>query len=118
NIADGAAVDAMRAFLHTVHMDGTVVIGEGEKDQAPMLYNGEKVGDGLGPKVDVAVDPIDGTSLTAMGYNNALSVMAVAERGSMNDASTAFYMDKMYVGPEASARVDLRLPVTQNFQLL
>ena len=118
NIADGAAVDAMRAFLHTVHMDGTVVIGEGEKDEAPMLYNGESVGDGLGPKVDVAVDPIDGTMLTAMGYNNALSVMAVAERGSMYDASSVFYMDKMVVGPEAADMVDLRLPVKQNLQLL
>ncbi|HEY4535406.1 MAG TPA: class II fructose-bisphosphatase [Enteractinococcus sp.] len=118
NIADGAAVDAMRGFLHTVHMDGTVVIGEGEKDEAPMLFNGERVGDGLGPKVDVAVDPIDGTTLTAMGYNNALSVMAVAERGSMYDASSVFYMEKMVVGPEAADMVDLRLPVKQNLMLL
>lgn len=118
NIADGAAVDAMRAFLHTVHMDGTVVIGEGEKDEAPMLFNGEAVGDGVGPKVDVAVDPIDGTSLTAKGYNNALSVMAVAERGAMYDASSVFYMEKMVVGPEAADMVDLRLPVKQNLLLL
>ena len=116
--ADGAAVDAMRGFLHTVHMDGTVVIGEGEKDEAPMLYNGERVGDGQGPRVDVAVDPIDGTRLTAMGYNNALSEMAVAERGAMYDASSVFYMEKMVVGPEAADMVDLRLPVKQNLLLL
>ena len=85
NRADGAAVDAMRTFIETVQMNGTVVIGEGEKDEAPMLYNGEEVGDGTGAAVDVAVDPIDGTRLTAMGYDNALSVFAVAERGSMFD---------------------------------
>ena len=82
-------------------MNGTVVIGEGEKDEAPMLFNGEAVGDGTGPDVDVAVDPIDGTRLTAMGYNNALSVFAVAERGTMFDPSAVFYMDKLVVGPEA-----------------
>ena len=86
--ADGAAVDAMRAFFTTVNFDGTIVIGEGEKDEAPMLYNGERVGNGRGPKADVAVDPIDGTSLTAAGRNNALSVIAVSDQGTMLDAST------------------------------
>src|SRR5699024_4436614 len=114
NTADGAAVDAMRSFMDTVRMDGAVVIGEGEKDEAPMLFNGESVGDGSGPHVDVAVDPIDGTRLTALGYNNALSVFAVAEKGSMYDPSAVFYMEKMVVGPEAVEFVDLRLPVAQN----
>src|SRR5881227_481980 len=93
--ADGAAVDAMRAFLSTVHFDGVVVIGEGEKDKAPMLFNGEHVGDGSGPSTDVAVDPIDGTSMTAQGRQNALSMIAVSDRGTMLDASTVFYMDKL-----------------------
>ncbi|MDN5687223.1 MAG: class II fructose-bisphosphatase [Brachybacterium sp.] len=118
NTADGAAVDAMRSFMDTVRMDGTVVIGEGEKDEAPMLFNGESVGDGSGPHVDVAVDPIDGTRLTALGYNNALSVFAVAEKGSMYDPSAVFYMEKMVVGPEAAEFVDLRLPVAQNIALV
>lgn len=118
NKADGAAVDAMRSFMDTVRMDGTVVIGEGEKDEAPMLFNGEKVGDGTGPVVDVAVDPIDGTRLTALGYNNALSVFAVAERGAMFDPSAVFYMEKMVVGPEAADFVDLRLPIKQNIHLV
>lgn len=118
NTADGAAVDAMREFMDTVRMNGVVVIGEGEKDEAPMLYNGENVGDGTGPEVDVAVDPIDGTRLTALGYNNALSVFAVAERGAMFDPSAVFYMDKMVVGPEAADFVDLRLPVKQNIHLV
>ncbi|MCK6091016.1 class II fructose-bisphosphatase [Micrococcus endophyticus] len=118
NKADGAAVDAMRAFMDTVSMAGTVVIGEGEKDEAPMLFNGEEVGDGSGAPVDVAVDPIDGTRLTAMGYNNALSVFAVAERGTMFDPSAVFYMDKLVVGPEAADFVDLRLPVKQNVALV
>ena len=118
NKADGAAVDAMRAFMDTVAMDGTVVIGEGEKDEAPMLFNGEQVGDGSGAAVDVAVDPIDGTRLTAMGYNNALSVFAVAERGTMFDPSAVFYMDKLVVGPEAADFVDMRLPVKQNVTLV
>ena len=109
NRADGAAVDAMRSFMDTVRMNGTVVIGEGEKDEAPMLFNGEAVGDGTGPDVDVAVDPIDGTRLTALGYNNALAVFAVAEKGSMYDPSAVFYMEKMVVGPEAAEYVDLRL---------
>ncbi|MDY6055349.1 class II fructose-bisphosphatase [Micrococcus sp.] len=118
NAADGAAVDAMRAFMDTVAMDGVVVIGEGEKDEAPMLFNGEHVGDGTGATVDVAVDPIDGTRLTAMGYNNALSVFAVAERGTMFDPSAVFYMDKLVVGPAAAGLVDLRLPVKQNVALV
>ncbi|WP_394214838.1 class II fructose-bisphosphatase [Brachybacterium vulturis] len=118
NRADGAAVDAMRSFMDTVRMDGTVVIGEGEKDEAPMLFNGESVGDGSGPDVDVAVDPIDGTRLTALGYNNALAVLAVAEKGSMYDPSAVFYMEKMVVGPEAAEYVDLRLPVEQNIKLV
>src|ERR1700710_1560733 len=95
NGGDGAAVDAMRALIGTVSMQGVVVIGEGEKDEAPMLFNGEEVGDGNGPDCDVAVDPVDGTTLTAKGMNNAVAVMAVSERGSMYDASVCFYMDKL-----------------------
>ena len=101
----------MRALIGTVSMNGVVVIGEGEKDEAPMLFNGERVGDGSGPECDVAVDPIDGTRLTAMGMNNALSVLAVAERGTMYDPSAVFYMDKLVTGPEAADVVDIRLPV-------
>lgn len=118
NKADGAAVDAMRSFLETVHFNGVVVIGEGEKDEAPMLFNGERVGDGTGPEVDVAVDPIDGTRLTALGINNALAVLAVAERGTMFDPSAVFYMEKLVTGPEAADLVDLRLPVKQNLHLI
>ena len=101
NAADGAAVEAMRLSLSTVSMDGIVVIGEGEKDDAPMLFNGERVGDGSSPAVDVAVDPIDGTTLTAQGKTNALSVIAVADRGSMFDPGPSFYMEKIAVGPDA-----------------
>jgi fructose-1,6-bisphosphatase II len=101
-----------------VHFNGVVVIGEGEKDEAPMLYNGERVGDGTGPEVDVAVDPIDGTRLTALGINNALAVLAVAERGTMFDPSAVFYMEKLVTGPEAADLVDLRLPVKQNLHLI
>ncbi len=118
NKADGAAVDAMRSFLQTVHFNGVVVIGEGEKDEAPMLFNGENVGDGTGPECDVAVDPIDGTRLAALGINNALAVLAVAERGSMFDPSAVFYMEKLVTGPEAADMVDLRLPVKQNLHLI
>src|SRR5215217_544886 len=114
NTADGAAVDAMRSFLQTVHFNGVVVIGEGEKDEAPMLFNGERVGDGSGPECDVAVDPIDGTSLTSKGQNNAVSVLAVADRGSMYDPSAVFYMDKLVTGPDAADVVDIRLPVAEN----
>ncbi|PRA11969.1 fructose-bisphosphatase class II [Arthrobacter sp. MYb211] len=116
--ADGAAVDAMRSLLSSVRFDGTVVIGEGEKDQAPMLFNGERVGTGEGAKCDVAVDPIDGTRLTAMGLENALSVLAVADAGSMLDASSVFYMEKLVTGPEAAEYVDLRLPVKENLRLI
>ncbi|WP_265446004.1 class II fructose-bisphosphatase [Flexivirga meconopsidis] len=116
NGADGAAVAAMRHLISSVSMDGVVVIGEGEKDDAPMLFNGERVGDGTGPNVDVAVDPIDGTTLTAKGMTNAVSVMAVSERGSMYDPSAVFYMDKLAVGPEAADVVDIRLPVEENIK--
>lgn len=116
NKADGAAVEAMRAMISTVSMNGVVVIGEGEKDNAPMLYNGEQVGDGTGPEVDVAVDPIDGTTLTAKGMPNAVSVMAVANRGAMYDPSAVFYMDKLATGPEAADVVDIRLPVAENIR--
>lgn len=116
NAADGAAVDAMRKMISTVHMDGTVVIGEGEKDEAPMLFNGEQVGEGLGPKVDVAVDPIDGTTLTAKGMNNAISVVALAERGAMFDPSAVFYMEKIVCGPEAAGKIDIEAPVKVNLQ--
>jgi fructose-1,6-bisphosphatase II len=116
NRADGAAVEAMRAMISTVSMNGIVVIGEGEKDNAPMLYNGEHVGDGTGPEVDVAVDPIDGTTLTAKGMNNAVAVMAVANRGAMYDPSAVFYMDKIATGPEAADVVDIRLPVAENIR--
>jgi fructose-1,6-bisphosphatase II len=114
--ADGVAVDAMRALIGTVQMDGVVVIGEGEKDNAPMLYNGERVGDGTGPKCDVAVDPVDGTTLTAKGMPNAVAVMAVAPRGSMYDPSAVFYMDKLVAGPDAADVIDIRLPVAENIR--
>jgi fructose-1,6-bisphosphatase II len=114
NGADGVAVNAMRALISTVGMSGVVVIGEGEKDNAPMLYNGEEVGDGTGPECDVAVDPIDGTTLAAKGMMNAISVMAVAPRGSMYDPSAVFYMEKLVTGPEAADVVDIRYPVAEN----
>lgn len=116
NKADGAAVDAMRTMISSIHMDGVVIIGEGEKDEAPMLFNGEEVGDGAGPACDVAVDPIDGTTLTAKGMTNAVSVLAVADRGSMYDPSAVFYMDKLVTGPEAADVVDIRLPVAENIR--
>ena len=112
--ADGAAVDAMRLILDTVRMNGIVVIGEGEKDEAPMLYNGEEVGDGTGPAVDVAVDPLEGTRLTALGQPNAIAVIAVAERGTMFDPGGAFYMDKIAVGPEAADAIDINATPTEN----
>ena len=118
NVADGAAVDAMRAFLATVNMQGVIVIGEGEKDDAPMLFNGEQVGNGEGPLCDIAVDPIDGTSLTAAGRQNALSVIAMADRGSMLDASSVFYMNKLVAGPEAVGLLDIRMPIAENIRLL
>lgn len=114
NGADGAAVNAMRQLINTVSMNGVVVIGEGEKDNAPMLYNGEQVGDGSGAQCDVAVDPIDGTRLTALGMPNGISVIAVSERGSMYDPSAVFYMDKLVTGPEAASSVDINAPVADN----
>ncbi len=114
NDADGVAVNAMRLMISTIGMRGTVVIGEGEKDNAPMLFNGEEVGDGTGPECDVAVDPIDGTTLTAKGMSNAVSVLAVAPRGSMYDPSAVFYMEKLAAGPEAADVVDIRKPVAAN----
>ncbi len=116
NGADGAAVDAMRTVLSTVPMSGIVVIGEGEKDDAPMLFNGEEVGDGSQPLTDVAVDPIDGTSLTASGRGNAISVIAVSERGTMFDPGPCFYMEKIAVGPEAVGSVDITASPTQNLK--
>ncbi|WP_225723513.1 MULTISPECIES: class II fructose-bisphosphatase [Corynebacterium] len=111
---DGAAVDAMRSLINTVEMDGVVVIGEGEKDEAPMLFNGEQVGTGSGPAIDIAVDPVDGTTLMAEGRPNAISVIAAAERGSMYDPSAVFYMEKIAVGPEAVGVVDIEAPVAHN----
>ncbi len=114
--ADGAAVDAMRLSLSSVQMTGLVVIGEGEKDDAPMLFNGEIVGDGSEPMVDVAVDPIDGTTLTSKGASNALSVIAVSERGSMFDPGPSFYMQKIAVGPDAKGAIDITASPTQNLR--
>jgi fructose-1,6-bisphosphatase II len=116
NGGDQAAVDAMRKLIGTVSMRGVVVIGEGEKDEAPMLFNGEEVGDGNGPACDVAVDPIDGTTLMAKGMPNAIAVLAVAERGAMFDPSAVFYMEKLAVGPEAADVVDLTVPVAENIR--
>jgi fructose-1,6-bisphosphatase II len=114
NRADGAAVNAMRQLINTVEMNGVVVIGEGEKDHAPMLYNGEQVGDGSGPQCDVAVDPIDGTRLCANGMPNAISVIAVSARGSMYDPSAVFYMSKLVTGTEAADVVDIDAPAAAN----
>jgi len=116
NGADAVAVNAMRVMISTIGMNGTVVIGEGEKDNAPMLYNGEQVGDGTGPDCDVAVDPIDGTTLTAKGMANAVAVMAVSPRGSMYDPSAVFYMEKLVTGPEAASVVDIRKPAAENIR--
>ncbi|MEY2627637.1 MAG: class fructose-bisphosphatase [Actinomycetota bacterium] len=116
NGADGAAVEAMRTVLATVPMDGLVVIGEGEKDDAPMLFNGEAVGDGSDPKTDVAVDPIDGTTLTSLGLGNALSVIAVSERNTMFDPGPCMYMEKIAVGPEAVGAIDITASATQNLR--
>lgn len=113
---DGAAVDAMRKLINSLPMTGTVVIGEGEKDNAPMLFNGERVGDGTGPEVDVAVDPIDGTTLMSKGMPNALAVLAVAERGAMFDPSAVFYMEKLVVGPEAADVIDITAGWTENLR--
>jgi fructose-1,6-bisphosphatase II len=116
NGGDGAAVDAMRKLIGTVSMRGVVVIGEGEKDHAPMLYNGEEVGDHNGPDCDVAVDPIDGTTLMSKGMPNAIAVLAVAERGAMFDPSAVFYMEKLAVGPEAADVIDITAPVEENIR--
>ncbi len=112
--ADGAAVDAMRTVLATVKMNGIVVIGEGEKDEAPMLYNGESVGDGSATKTDVAVDPIDGTTLTSLGRGNAISVIAVSERGTMFNPGPCVYMEKIAVGPQAAGHIDITASPTEN----
>src|SRR5438477_4027242 len=112
--ADQAAVDAMRAMLDSISMAGVVVIGEGEKDEAPMLYNGESIGDGSGPEVDVAVDPLEGTRLCALGQPNAIAVMAVAERGTMFFPGAAFYMEKIAVGPQGIDVVDIAASPAEN----
>ncbi|CAB4632416.1 MAG: class II fructose-bisphosphatase [Actinobacteria bacterium] len=116
DLADAAAVKAMREMINTVDMQGIVVIGEGEKDNAPMLHNGEHVGNQQGPMCDVAVDPIDGTSLTANGMNGAISVIALAPRGAMFDPAGAFYMDKIVTGPAAATVIDIKASVAQNIQ--
>ena len=112
--ADGAAVSAMRKMINTVDMQGVIVIGEGEKDNAPMLHNGEQVGNGNGPMCDVAVDPIDGTTLTSNGLNGAVSVIALAPRGSMFDPKDVYYMNKIVTGPEAASVVDITIPAGEN----
>ncbi|HEX6424454.1 MAG TPA: class II fructose-bisphosphatase [Acidimicrobiales bacterium] len=116
--ADGAAVDAMRIVLDTVPMDGVVVIGEGEKDEAPMLYNGERIGDGSPTPTDIAVDPIDGTTLTSLGRGNALSVIAVSERGTMFDPGPCVYMEKIAVGPDGAGAIDITRPAADNIAAL
>jgi fructose-1,6-bisphosphatase II len=116
NAADQAAVDAMRLMIDTVQMQGVVVIGEGEKDEAPMLYNGEEVGDGTGPACDVAVDPIDGTTLTSVAQPNALSVIALAPRGTMFFPGSAVYMEKIVTGPEAADTIDIDAPIAENIR--
>ena len=118
NGGDGAAVDAMRKLIGSVSMRGVVVIGEGEKDEAPMLYNGEEVGNGDGPYCDVAVDPVDGTTLMSKGMPNALAVLAVAERGAMFDPSAVFYMSKLAVGPDCADVVDIDRPVRDNLRAI
>src|SRR6187397_2447697 len=110
--ADQAAVDGMHAVLHTIHMDGVVVIGEGEKDEAPMLHNGEQVGDGSPPEVDIAVDPLEGTTLTARGMPSALAVIALAERGTMFDPGPCVYMEKLAGGPSIADLLSLDEPLT------
>src|SRR5262249_17934820 len=116
NGADGAAVEAMRVVLGGVPMDGIVVIGEGEKDEAPMLYNGERIGDGSPPETDIAVDPVEGTTLTALGRGNAISVISVSERGTMFDPGPCVYMEKIAVGPEARGVIDITQSPTDNLR--
>ena len=113
---DGAAVDAMRELVNSVSMRGVVVIGEGEKDNAPMLYNGEEIGDGTPPEVDIAVDPVDGTTLTAKNLPNAISVVAMSDRGTMFDPGPCVYMEKLVVGPEAAGVVDFEAPIGDNLR--
>src|ERR1700722_19482457 len=113
---DAAAVDAIRQLVNSVSMRGVVVIGEGEKDHAPMLYNGEEVGNGDGPDCDFAVDPIDGTTLMSKGLPNAISVLAVSERGAMYDPSAVFYMNKIAVGPDAVDAIDITAPIAENIR--
>jgi len=114
--ADGAAVDAMRTVLSTIPMDGIVVIGEGEKDEAPMLFNGERIGDGTPPETDIAVDPVEGTTLTALGRGNAISVIALSDRGTMFNPGPCVYMEKVAVGPEAAGAVDITRSPTENLE--
>src|SRR2546421_6120028 len=116
--ADQAAVDAMRNVLDSVSMDGIVVIGEGEKDEAPMLYNGEHIGDGSPPEVDIAVDPLEGTRLTALGMPSAIAVIALAERGTMFDPGPCVYMEKIAGGPEIADLLDLDRPLHETLQLI
>src|SRR5688500_9228940 len=116
NGADGAAVDAMRTVLSTVPMDGIVVIGEGEKDEAPMLFNGERIGDGTPPETDIAVDPVEGTTLTSLGRGNAISVIALSERGTMFNPGPCVYMEKIAVGPEAVGAIDITKSPTENLE--
>ncbi|MDQ1448101.1 MAG: fructose,6-bisphosphatase [Actinomycetota bacterium] len=114
NAADGAAVEAMRVVLSSVRMEGVVVIGEGEKDEAPMLYNGEQIGDGSPPSMDIAVDPVDGTTLTALGRGGAIAVIAMSERGTMFDPGPCVYMEKIAAGPAAADVIDIDAPVKTN----
>ena len=116
--ADQAAVDAMRLVLDTVHMDGIVVIGEGEKDEAPMLYNGERIGTGQGKQVDVAVDPLEGTELVARGQPNALAVVAASESGTMFDPGPCVYMEKLACGPDVDEELDLNAPIEQTLETI
>jgi len=116
--ADKAAVDAMRLVLNTIEMDGIIVIGEGEKDEAPMLFNGERLGTGSPPLVDIAVDPIDGTTLTATGRSGALSVVALAPRGAMVAPGKLVYMEKIAVGPDAAGKIDINAPVAANLKAI
>lgn len=116
NASDKAAVDAMRSFLSTINFRAKVVIGEGEKDNAPMLFNGEILGTGTGPEVDIAVDPIDGTTLTATGRQNAISVIAASDRGSMLDASSVYKMQKFVVGAPGKGVCDIRMSVKENLK--
>ncbi len=116
NAADGAAVEAMRVVLSSVRMEGVVVIGEGEKDEAPMLYNGEQIGDGSPPSMDIAVDPVDGTTLTALGRGGAIAVIAMSERGTMFDPGPCVYMEKIAAGPAAADVIDIDAPVKTNLE--